>query len=726
MRATGFGFFSTNKNPEFRQAALFFLRRMLRMIYSDFDRKRMKLFRFIFVLALICGAMSLTAAAQQVRLRAQITPDCGSSSTLKFADIYADGNIAVQGSYSCRGAFIYDISDVDHPVLASWYNPGGNIQFLEAVVVGNRGYFGSGNGSGVHIVDLTDPYHPQLLGVVDATHGNGHNSVHEIVIWNNILIENYNGFSNKILKFINVSNPANPVFLRDLNPTEPTWVHAMHIRGTKMFTSGWGSSSQRGRTEIYDIANVATQPPTLLGFIEDSSSITAGNSMHSSWTSEDGKYLYSCRETSDGKGDLRTYDISNPAQPVLVNRVGMSELNLNAVTPHNPVVMGNKLYVAWYQAGLQVFDLSNPAEPKRTGQYDTYQPQFNRIATDPLNDESWDMVCGTDRAQSLLPTNYAGDWAVFPFLGEDKILAGDLAGGLFVLDASASSSQPRNRVSDFDGDGKTDYSTFSPSSGFWNIEKSSNGAAQTAVFGSGGDQIVTGDYNGDGKSDIAVFRPSNGTWYTSTDSASNYGAVLFGVSGDVPVAGDYDADGKTDVAVFRPSNGTWYILQSMLGFRAVKWGQSGDKPLVGDFEGDGKTDIAVFRPSNGAWYILQSSSSSFFTLPNGAIPVFGFGTDKPLVGDFDGDGKTDISVYRPSDGFWYILKSGDNAVRAIQFGASDDLPIPADYDGDGKTDVAVYRPGNGFWYRLNSSDNNFVARSFGQIGDRPSPSSVQP
>jgi len=169
-------------------------------------------------------------------------------------------------------------------------------------VIGNRGYFGSGNGFGVHIVDLTNPANPVLLGTVDTTHGNGFSSIHEMVVFGNYLIENFNGFSNKTLKVIDISNPANPVFVRDIIPSEPLWVHAMHIRGNRMFTSGWGSSSQRGRTEIYDISNIATQAPTLLGFIEDTSSTTAGNNMHSNWTSEDGNYLFSARETALGDG----------------------------------------------------------------------------------------------------------------------------------------------------------------------------------------------------------------------------------------------------------------------------------------------------------------------------------------------------------------------------------------------------------------------------------------
>ena len=123
-------------------------------------------------LFLLVGGFSLDISAQKVRLRAKITPDCipSGNADAKFADIFGDGNIAVQGTYNCRGVFIYDVSNPDAPVLASYYNPDNNQQFLEAIVVGNRGYFGSGNGNGgVHIVDLTDPYNPQLLGTVDST-----------------------------------------------------------------------------------------------------------------------------------------------------------------------------------------------------------------------------------------------------------------------------------------------------------------------------------------------------------------------------------------------------------------------------------------------------------------------------------------------------------------------------------------------------------------------------
>ncbi len=690
----------------------------------------MKLILSISVVIIAAFLFITDASAQRVRLRSQITPNCGVTSSLRFSDIYADGNIAVMGSFNCRGAFIFDISNPDAPTLSNWYNPGANQQFLEAIVIGNRGYFGSGNGGGVHIVDLSNPSNPQLLGTVNSSNGNGHNSIHEMLVYQQngatYLIENFNGFSNKIIKVINVTNPASPVFVRDINPTEINWVHAMHIRGNRMFTSGWGNSSNRGRTEIYDITNVGTQAPSLLGFIEDSNpSVTNGNSMHSAWTSENGNFLYSAREISNSNGpspgDIRVYDISNAAVPLLVNRVTMTDLGINAVTPHNPVVMGNKLYVSWYQAGLQVFDITQPSVVNRIGQYDTFQPVFAPPAENELtvNDEPWDIMCGRDNLQNTLPTTFNGAWAVFPFLGENKVLIGDLASGLLIVDVSAANSPNKNLVSDFDGDGRTDLSTYTPLSGTWNIEASSNGAPTTTNFGLNGDRITAGDYDGDGRSDISVWRPSTGIWYVF-GSTSGFTARQFGLSTDIPVPGDYDADGKTDIAVWRPSNGAWFIQQSTLGLRIAQWGSSGDKPLAGDFEGDGKADLAIWRPSNGVWYVLQSSSS---------IPIFtAFGTngDKPLFGDFTGDGRADFTVYRPSTGVWYILNAAGGPFIAYRFGLADDIPVPGDYEGDGKADIAVFRPSDNFWYRLDSSTGAFSARAYGQAGDTPSPTSVNP
>ncbi len=136
-----------------------------------------------------------------------------------------------------------------------------------------------------------------------------------------------------------------------------------------------------------------------------------------------------------------------------------------------------------------------------------------------------------------------------------------------------------------------------------------------------------------------------------------------------------------------------------------------------DFDGDSKSDISVFRPNgaNGAeWWWLRSSDGG-----NGAV-TFGAATDMIVAGDYTGDGKADIAVWRPSNGNWFVLRSEDSSFFAFPFGTSGDVPVPADFDGDGKTDAAVFRPSDVTWYISRSSGGTTIA-AFGLAGDKAVP-----
>lgn len=237
-------------------------------------------------------------------------------------------------------------------------------------------------------------------------------------------------------------------------------------------------------------------------------------------------------------------------------------------------------------------------------------------------------------------------------------------------------------------------------------------------------------YNIDSNLDILVTQnpPNNGTLNTIGSLGSNFTAeagfditpgnntalAALQVSGATS-SGLYRIDLTTGAAsVIGPIGGGVVVRDIAIGRSTA----SGASTATLDFNGDGRTDYSIFRNTNNTWFISPNADSSFFGVQ------FGLSSSDILTpGDYDGDGRTDIAVWRIAEGRFYVLRSSDLGITYFQFGLPGDEPLPRDYDGDGRTDFAVVRrQGSALvWYIVNSSNGSMRTDIFGLADDVAAP-----
>jgi glucose/arabinose dehydrogenase len=304
----------------------------------------------------------------------------------------------------------------------------------------------------------------------------------------------------------------------------------------------------------------------------------------------------------------------------------------------------------------------------------------------------------------------------------------DADGELYIVDYSgrilAIQGLQRSVRSDVDGDFRSDLVVWRPADGVWYTAKSSSGYATALAtpFGdsAAGDVPLMGDIDGDGQRDFITWRASTGTfgWVTSSTNYSSGGSKQWGNKslGDIPLIGDIDGDGKSDLIVWRASTGVFFWLPSSTNYDyatagSKQWGNQGlgDIPLIGDFDADRRSDLAVWRASNGTFYWLFAAGGFDYAAARGLQWGNSSLGDRPMLGDFDGDGRADPVVWRASTGVWFWLTSSTQYAYAGQHqrdwgrASLGDVPLLGDFDGDGRSDIAVWRAQNGTWFWLTSS-----------------------
>ena len=226
-------------------------------------------------------------------------------------------------------------------------------------------------------------------------------------------------------------------------------------------------------------------------------------------------------------------------------------------------------------------------------------------------------------------------------------------------------------------------------------------------------------------SNAGVFR-SGFYWLEDVDGNRQFTAppdaafAFGGVPGDIPITGDWNGNGHTKVGVYRPANGLFILDydgdgQFTAADKAYNLGvgvQAGDVPVVGDWNGDGRTKVGLFR--QGFFWILDTNGNGVFE--QGVDNTYAFGGvagDVPVVGDWTGSGTSKIGLFRL--GFYWILDANGNGVldningaggdQAFAYGGiAGDVPVLGDWNGSGTSKVGVFR--DGFFWVLDANGNH--------------------
>lgn len=346
-----------------------------------------------------------------------------------YGDVWAEGGYAYVGTdVNGGGMHIFDVQDSSLPSYPTFLKRYAGDQLEDVEVWNGWGFFGSdrstATGTGVDIVDLADPTNPVFTARVNAAIG-GHNKVHTLSVYDGYMYTTDN--ATDVIKITRIFDPnnlevVNPLVVKsldlDLGPTGQTNIasHEVIVRNDRMYVASKDNNfnNDHGWVSIYNVSDPAV--PTLV------KQFKSGARTHSALPSDDGKLLIVTEERPDGNVfiyNMEANDWLTNANPTPLATLNKSMYGIEALSPHHPHLHGNLLFITWYEAGLQVFNISDPANPVHVGAFDTC------LATDS------GPCFGTGTS-----TNYNGNWGVDLSLGLNKVMLSDRQRGLIIVDAS--------------------------------------------------------------------------------------------------------------------------------------------------------------------------------------------------------------------------------------------------------------------------------------------------
>ncbi len=649
---------------------------------------------------------------------------------------YYEHSIVVSGDYAylamqSEGLIVFDISDPSSPIDVGVCD---TVYGEEIALSGNYVYLIGRRGEGFYVVDVSSPSNPEQVGGYYDLLSYFYLDADGIASRGDYLYiggTDKGAYSQAKLVIYDISDPSSPTYKGSYTHSDESICYGLDVSGNYAYiaTSDYSTGDKKAGLVIVDVTDPINPSKEGAYISADLDTWARGVAVRENYAYLSGDEFW-------------IIDISTPSSP--------SEIYSGGPESGEVRVSGNFAYIG--KSGLYVWDVSDPYAPAEAAYYynglgtavevagnlafmggslnilkNTLAPEVS--LTSP---SAWSTVSGAvllsadvshptgiDRVEFYVDDNWVGTDSNVPYsLAWDSfsVINGPHAISATAYNNVGNSSDSEVEVSVYNTCSLTlnasPGGTTSPVPGSYVYENLSE-ATMTAISSSGyGFLGWSGDVplGQEGDNPLTIVMNGNKNITANFIGLESFKLTIAAGTGGttIPVPGDYYYNYDTPVLV---------LAQADSGYEFSYWsgdvpsGHESDNPVTitmdgnksitahffynsdftdyyifdgHDFNGNGSSDVSVFRPSNGRWYLKGIGSHTWGT--TGDIPV---------NGDYNGDGTTEVAVWRSSNGRWYI-----KGVGGYVWGSSGDIPVPSNYDGDvnGTTDIAVWRPSNGRWY----------------------------